>query len=51
MLERVKDTEVKNNEDNSLYLESDLCLSMSISSLKTRKFHFTDEGEQLSPAS
>lgn len=51
MLDRVKVTEVKNNEDNSLYLEGDLCLPMSISSLKIRKFHFIDEGEQLSPAS
>lgn len=40
MLDRVKVIEVKNNENNSLYLEDALCLPMSISSLKIRKFHF-----------
>lgn len=42
---------MKNNENNSLYLEGALCLPMSIPSLNNKKVHFIDEDEQLSPGS
>lgn len=59
MLDRVKVLDVKNNlknsmknnENNSLYLEGAFCLPMSISSLNIKKVHFIDEDEQLSPGS